>query len=176
MKTISVPKKLIASVFLIASISACSAADDVVRAGVKAASRSADDAARVADDATRVADDATRVADDATRVADDATRAATGTVNPEAVEKLKAFIKNSGRAKENTKQQAHSYIQAGQTQISRESLWQVAYQTALSELEIYSEKVARAELMEIADAVAHEILYDTESDLQNEYGSQIMFY
>jgi len=169
MKTISVPKKLIASVFLIASISACSAADDVVRAGVKAASRSADDAARVADDATRVADDATRVADDATR-------AATGTVNPEAVEKLKAFIKNSGRAKENTKQQAHSYIQAGQTQISRESLWQVAYQTALSELEIYSEKVARAELMEIADAVAHEILYDTESDLQNEYGSQIMFY
>ena len=162
MKTISVPKKLIASVFLIASISACSAADDVVRAGVKAASRSADDAARVADDATRVADDATR--------------AATGTVNPEAVEKLKAFIKNSGRAKENTKQQAHSYIQAGQTQISRESLWQVAYQTALSELEIYSEKVARAELMEIADAVAHEILYDTESDLQNEYGSQIMFY
>jgi len=170
MKTISVPKKLIASVFLIASISACSAADDVVRAGVKAASRSADDAARVADDATRVADDA------AARVVDDATRAATGTVNPEAVEKLKAFIKNSGRAKENTKQQAHSYIQAGQTQISRESLWQVAYQTALSELEIYSEKVARAELMKIADAVAHEILYDTESDLQNEYGSQIMFY
>jgi len=171
MKTISVPKKLIASVFLIASISACSAADDVVRAGVKAASRSADDAARVADDATRVADAAA-----AARVVDDATRAATGTVNPEAVEKLKAFIKNSGRAKENTKQQAHSYIQAGQTQISRESLWQVAYQTALSELEIYSEKVARAELMKIADAVAHEILYDTESDLQNEYGSQIMFY
>jgi hypothetical protein len=148
-------QKLIASVFFIASISACSAADDVLRAGIKTASRSADDAARVADDAAKVS---------------------VGAVNPGAAQQLKAFIKASGKAKASAKQQAYAYVNAGQPKIARESLWQVAYQTALSELERYSGKVAKAELQDIAAAAAYEILYEVEAEIENEYGNQIVLY
>jgi len=123
------------------------------------------------DDVIRLGDDIIRVPG---RVSDELSDAVRGA---RASQEIYDFIKSAGlRAKNNTKQQVKTAIENGDSTISRESLWQVAYQTSMEELVKGLRNVQRQQdLSELGSKMADAISEQVENEVEEEYGERVMF-